>query len=480
MLFLSWLCIAAILSWGVARLVRTHALQRGIVDVPTDAKPGVHEKPIPLLGGAAVYGALTVLVLGVYFFSGVFDGSAILPKHIIGLVVGGGILMIGGYLDDRYRVTPAQQLIAPLAATALVIISGMGITFITNPFGGVVRLDGWVIDLIQTPTLHWKITVWADMFTFIWLMGMMYTTKLLDGLDGLASGVTFLATLVLFAVSLLAEAPQYDTALLALMFAGALLGFLLWNFYPAKIFLGEGGSLFVGYTLALLAIIAGAKVTATLMVMALPILDVVRIIIVRKFLRKKPISQGDFGHIHHAFLRRGFTHVQTVLVFYGITFILGAAVLALQMGVIRDANVVAQPLLTTREMRIGEQALINVEIADTPEKRRRGLSGREYLAPNTGMLFTFQKEDKHTFWMKEMHFPLDVLWIREGIVVAIEQNISPPKTLYETPQTFASPKPVDMVLEVHAGFIKRYDIMLGDTAFLTPVLFSKQMRHRVY
>jgi len=453
-------------------------LQHHIVDRPTSSKPGIHKKATPLLGGVAIYGVFACVALAAYFFSGIFDGSSIVPKHFIGFIVGGAVLMVGGYADDRYQLTPTKQLIAPLLAVAVVIISGIGVTYITNPFGGILPLDGWIITLLKTPTLHFKITVWADLFTFVWLMGMMYTTKLLDGLDGLATGVTLLATLVLFAVSLTAEVTQYDTALLALIFSGALIGFLVWNFYPAKIFLGEGGSLFLGYTLALLAIISGAKFTATLMVMALPVLDVARIIVVRKFIRHTSVAQGDFGHLHHAFLRRGFSHLQTVLLFYGLTLLLGVAALALQYTTTHALPRQGQGILPQRELCIGclerqrFRARLRVEIANTPKERVRGLSNRESLAQDTGMLFIFEKADTYTFWMKDMRFPLDVIWIQGGKVVGVQSNIEPPRTPDAPPQTFTPLVPVDKILEVPAGSVKRYMthgmLKMGDSVLYRP------------
>jgi len=458
-MFLGIGLVAVLCSCGATWLARDLARAHSLVDVPTRAKPGIHTQLTPLLGGAAVYATFVALIFGAYFFLDIFDQSTILPKHLFGLAMGGALLMIGGYLDDRFRLPPKKQLIAPLAAVVVVMVSGIGVVFITNPFGGLLRLDSLVITLVQTPSIHWKITVWADLFTLVWLMGMMYTTKLLDGLDGLATGVTLLATLVLFAISLMAEVPQYDTALLATIFAGVLFGFLLWNFYPAKIFLGEGGSLFLGYILALLAIIAGAKVTATLMVMALPIIDVARVVIVRKFIRHTRVSQGDFGHLHHAFLRRGFSHMQTVLLFYAVTFLLGIAALALQFATVRAPHAD----LPSGKVRIADRVELAVEIADNQKTRRQGLSGRAALTPDAGMLFVFEKPDAYTFWMQNMHFPLDVIWLRGGRVVGLQADVLPPRTQDSRPQTFSPPEPVDSVLEVSAGFIAHHGVRIGDT-----------------
>ncbi|MBU3950474.1 MAG: undecaprenyl/decaprenyl-phosphate alpha-N-acetylglucosaminyl 1-phosphate transferase, partial [Proteobacteria bacterium] len=166
--------------------------------------------------------------------------------------------------------------------------------------------------------------------SFLWLFGMMYTTKLLDGLDGLASGVVSIGVLVIFFLSVSNAYWQPTVALYSLIFVGVLLGFLIWNWHPAKIFLGEGGSTLVGFVLGVLAIISGAKVITALLVMGIPILDVAWVMMRRKFFEHKKISIGDSKHLHFRLLKAGFSHKRAVLFYYFIAGGFGIVSLFLQ------------------------------------------------------------------------------------------------------------------------------------------------------
>jgi len=155
-------------------------------------------------------------------------------------------------------------------------------------------------------------------------MGMMYTTKFLDGLDGLVSGVAVIGSIILFLVSLFWDVPLSGTSILCLILGGSSLGFLIWNFHPAKIFLGEGGSTFLGFMLGVLAIISGAKIATALLVMGLPILDVIWVIVRRIFREKKSPFLADKKHLHFRLLDAGLNQRQVVLLLYLLTLLFGA------------------------------------------------------------------------------------------------------------------------------------------------------------
>jgi UDP-GlcNAc:undecaprenyl-phosphate GlcNAc-1-phosphate transferase len=193
-----------------------------------------------------------------------------------------------------------------------------------------VNLNNWQFVLFHWGGIPYKITLFADLFTFIWLMGMMYTTKFLDGLDGLVSGVTTIGAVMIFFVSLMADVAQPGTAMLAIIFAGACLGFLVWNFNPAKIFLGEGGSLFTGFILGVLSIIAGGKIATTLLIMGLPILDAAIVILRRLFSRPKSLVLADQKHLHFRLLDAGLSQRQAVLSLYFVTLAFGSSTLILK------------------------------------------------------------------------------------------------------------------------------------------------------
>ena len=201
--------------------------------------------------------------------------------------------------------------------------AGIGIPSIRNPLGGLISFNNWQYILFWYQGIPYKITLFADLFTLIWLMGMMYTTKLLDGLDGLVSGVTVIGSLIICSVALSIKVDQTNTALIALILAGAFGGFLLFNFNPAKIFLGESGSMFAGLMLGVLAIISGSKVATALLIMGIPILDVIWVILRRLFYHKK-IAFADRKHLHFRLLDIGLTQRQAVLLMYFLTAFFGS------------------------------------------------------------------------------------------------------------------------------------------------------------
>ncbi len=309
-------------------IVRRFALRWRVVDEPTE-KRKIHKKPTPLLGGLAIFLSF-FLVLGYYaFFTDKVLGGQILGKHLIGIFLGGLILMIGGFLDDKYNLKPKWQIIWPILAVIVVILSGIGITYITNPLGGVLRLDEWQKIIFWWHGIPYKITLFADIFTFVWLLGMMYTTKFLDGLDGLTSGVTTIGAVIIFFVSLMAEVSQPETAMLSIILAGACAGFLVWNFNPAKIFLGEGGSLFTGFMLGVLSIIAGGKIATTLLVMGLPILDAF-LVLLQRLIARKSLVLADQRHLHFRLLDAGLSQRQAVFSLYLVTLVFGTSTLILK------------------------------------------------------------------------------------------------------------------------------------------------------
>ncbi len=318
--------IAAILTW----LVRRVALKYKIVDEPNESRK-IHKSPMPLLGGLAIFLSFFAVLAYYIFFTDKILGNEFVVKNLIGVFLGGALLMIGGFLDDKYKLAPKYQIIWPVLATAVVIVSGVGIDQITNPFGGLLHLDSWQKILFWWDGVPYKITILADLFTFVWLMGMMYTTKFLDGLDGLVSGVSTIGAVIIFFVSLMAEVAQPGTAMLAIIFAGACAGFLVWNFNPAKIFLGEGGSLFTGFILGALSIIAGGKIATTLLIMGLPILDAA-IVIIKRLISRRSLVSADQKHLHFRLLDAGMSQRQAVLSLYFVTLAFGTSTLFLKSG----------------------------------------------------------------------------------------------------------------------------------------------------
>lgn len=313
------------LSAVITGVVRSLAVHAGVIDSPTDApERKVHTKPIPLLGGLAIFLSFFAVV-GFFAMqgSGVVAGH-ILPKYLWGMFAGCTVLMVGGLLDDRYRLSPGAQIIFPILAAVAVIVSGVGIRFITNPLGGLIHLDNINIRMFTWRDIPYHLTLWADLFSFVWILGMTYTTKFLDGLDGLVAGITTIGSLIVFLVSARPPVLQSDTALLAVILAGACAGFLVWNWHPAKIFLGEGGSLITGFLLGTLAIISGGKIATALLIMGIPILDVVWVILRRVVVEhRSPFTTADRKHLHFRLLDVGFSHQGAVLFLCGLTAVFG-------------------------------------------------------------------------------------------------------------------------------------------------------------
>ena len=298
---------AFLISIMATFFVRKLALKLKVIDAPSEPRK-IHSQAVPLLGGLAVYLAFVAL-LAVFYQAGFIADGRIGFSQIIGIVIGGGLLMIGGYFDDKYNLKPVLQLIWPVLAALMIVFSGFTIGYVSNPLGGLIYLGSGLI---------------SPLIIFFWLLGMMYTTKFLDGLDGLVSGIAAIGFIILFLVSLFWDVPLSGTSILCLLLAGSSLGFLIWNFHPAKIFLGEGGSLFLGFMLGVLAIISGAKIATTLLIMGIPILDVIWVIIRRTFKEKKPAFLGDAKHLHFRLIDAGLNHRQAVLLLYLLTAVFGS------------------------------------------------------------------------------------------------------------------------------------------------------------
>ncbi len=311
---LPWAFLAFVFSLAATRLVAWVAGRWGILDRSTETRK-IHAKPTPLLGGTAIFLSIAFFVLLLVLRTDALTGGEITPSHYFGFLLGGVVLMIGGYLDDRYNLPPRFAFISPVLAALIAILFGIEVEKITNPFGGAIFL------------LPWQ----SDALVFVWLMVVMYTTKFLDGLDGLATGVSAIGALMVMLLALTTAYFQPDVALLAGISLGALLGFLLWNFHPASIFLGEGGSTFVGYLLGILAVISGGKLATALLVLGIPLLDVIWVV-ARRLLHGgvHAAARGDRKHLHHRLLDLGWSQRQIVLAYYVVAVGFGVMTLFLQ------------------------------------------------------------------------------------------------------------------------------------------------------
>ena len=291
--------LALIITFALTPLVKRFAVAVGAIDKPDARK--VHHGAIPRLGGLAIF-------LG-YVGSVLFNGSIPHDHKLFGFVLGTVILVLVGIWDDIKQIEPKTKLMGQIIAAAILVAYDIRVDFINLPWGGVVYLKYWAAPL-----------------TIFWIVGFTNIVNLIDGLDGLAAGISFIACIAVCAMTL--QLGQIDLACISLALAGATVGFLRYNFNPAKIFMGDTGSMLLGYTLAAISVMGAVKTAATIalvvpaIVLGLPILDTL-FAIVRRKISGRPIFKPDKGHVHHRLLAQGLTQKQAVLMMYAVTALFG-------------------------------------------------------------------------------------------------------------------------------------------------------------
>ncbi len=320
-LFGAFLC-ALILSFAGAPVAKTIAQKIGAIDVPKDSRR-MHKKPIPRLGGIAIFA-------GFYISAIIFD-TGYMSREIRGMLIGSIIIVALGMFDDVLALKPKQKFGFQVIATLIPTACGVRITGIPNFF---------------SPTgENFHLPVWAQYFvTIVWMLAILNAVNLLDGLDGLAVGVSTIMSVCVTIIVVLLHSPA--VAILAAALAGACLGFIPYNFNPAKMFMGDTGSMFIGYTLAVMSVMGVFKAYAIIafaipfLIFGLPIFDMVFVSIRRMLNGKSPMS-ADKTHLHHRLIDLGFNQKQTVAIMYAIAAVLGlTAVLIAGEGFMRAAVVV--------------------------------------------------------------------------------------------------------------------------------------------
>lgn len=293
-----WLIPLLSLALAVALTPLSMWLARrwGLVDRPGGRR--LHSGVIPRLGGLALYGSFLLTLLFLRLLPpGWLPASADPdePRRWLGLILGASFVALFGLLDDRFNFSSRPQYLAQIGAALISIFFVIFIERANNPFGGGQIIFPW--------PLIWLLTI-------LWFMGSINTLNWLDGLDGLAAAVAAIVALVL-AIHML-RTGQHSVTPLALTLLGSVAGFLLFNRPPARVFMGSSGSYFLGYTLAALGLIAGARVATVLLVIGLPALDVAWLIYWR-WRHGRPLGQGDRNHLHFRLLARGYTPRQILL-----------------------------------------------------------------------------------------------------------------------------------------------------------------------
>ena len=293
--------VAAIISFIATPPVRKWAMKHGFIDIPKDERR-VHKKAIPLSGGLAIYLAA---IVGVLVFLP-------LDRENIAYIIGASLIAFAGLYDDKYDLSPRYKFGIQILAAVALIVGGVKISFFTNPFYGANLLVN----------LEWL----AIPITIFWVVGITNTINLIDGLDGLACGISAIASISLMFVA--HRLNHGEMSVFAAILAGSCIGFLPFNFNPAKIFMGDTGALFLGITLSFLSIqgvmksVALITVFIPVLILAVPVFDTTFAMIRRK-LSGKSVTEADKGHLHHRLLRHGFNQKQTVLALYSVSVIFG-------------------------------------------------------------------------------------------------------------------------------------------------------------
>lgn len=316
--------VALIVAFFATPIARRIAVNSGAVNVPKDSRR-VNKKPMALMGGLAIIAGFLLAVT--YSFATkdirLFWGYITKPTTM-GVIIGTLIIITLGIIDDIKPLKAKIKFPIQILSAIIVVATGTRITAISKPFQETVALHPSMMYILGD--------ILAFLISVLWIVGITNAINLIDGLDGLAAGVSGIAALSLYIVAIIRH--QDDIAIIAVSLVGAIFGFLPYNFNPAKIFMGDTGSTFLGFLLAILSIQGTMKsVTALalaipILVLGLPIFDTL-FAILRRVLSGRPIGEADRGHIHHRLLDMGISHRMSVIILYIISAGLGIISIAL-------------------------------------------------------------------------------------------------------------------------------------------------------
>jgi UDP-GlcNAc:undecaprenyl-phosphate/decaprenyl-phosphate GlcNAc-1-phosphate transferase len=318
------LLICFVASALVTPLVKKLALKIGATDQPSQRK--VHQKVMPRLGGLAIYIGFIVGIL------------ILRPdnEYKIPILLGSIVIIITGFLDDLFELSAKVKLIGQLLAAGIVVFSGVQVEYINLPFGSHQLEFGF----LSIP------------LTILWIVGITNAINLIDGLDGLAAGVSAIALITISWMAIL-KGDIYVTSI-GIILIGSILGFLIYNFHPAKIFMGDTGALFLGYMISVLSLLGFKNVTALsfvipVIILGVPISDTF-FAIIRRIVKRQPLSAPDKSHLHHCLLRLGYSHRKTVLIIYGMSAMFGIAAVIFSRATMWGSLLVIGTLLIVVEL----------------------------------------------------------------------------------------------------------------------------------
>lgn len=302
--------IALTLALILTPLVKKFAHLIGAVDVPNARK--VHTRIMPRLGGLAIYLGFIGSFFAIIYFLPNEIMSPFHMKFIKAVLVGGTIIVITGALDDRFELPAKLKFLLQIAAACVVVfVFDVQINFVNMPFGSTMQ---HLVEWISIP------------ITILWIVGVTNAINLIDGLDGLAAGVSGISILTILIMAVITGMPP--VVMLSALLIGSIAGFMKYNFHPAKIFMGDSGSLFLGFCISMLSLYSFKQVTLVsfvipLLIIGVPLSDTF-FAIIRRLVNNKPIFGADKGHLHHRLQDLGLSHRKTVLVIWGISALFGA------------------------------------------------------------------------------------------------------------------------------------------------------------
>jgi UDP-GlcNAc:undecaprenyl-phosphate GlcNAc-1-phosphate transferase len=311
LLYVGSAALAFVLAAAITPLVARAAESLGLMDIPGGRRN--HPRPIARPGGLAIALAFGLTILLFWLVDRYAGRPFLIPEEVRSprftlTALAAALGMTVGILDDAFDLRARWQFLGLAVVAFVIVAAGIRIDFVDDPFGsGVIQL--------AFPL--------AVAFTAFWIVGMNVALNFIDGLDGLAAGVSAIAAATLGAIALLPQVQEPFVAWMSFSLAGAIAGFLLFNFHPARLFMGSAGVVFVGTMLAVLSIFGTAKVAAALLVLGVPIIDTFYVL-VRRMLQGQPPFAPDRGHFHHRLLDVGLSHRQAVLLIYALTLGFGA------------------------------------------------------------------------------------------------------------------------------------------------------------
>jgi UDP-GlcNAc:undecaprenyl-phosphate GlcNAc-1-phosphate transferase len=307
--------VSLLLAWILTDILIPHVVRLarkiGKMDNPDPRK--VHKEPIPRLGGIAIFLGFLLSLVGIELLE---PGFFLKNTQWYGIIIGAFLMFLVGVVDDIINLSAKTKFFSQIIISIIAFYFGVKIVALSNPFGAMLVLPDYLSIIV----------------TVFWIVGITNTINLIDGLDGLAAGVSMIAGITLFIIAI--QTNQDLIAVIILSLVGATIGFLRYNFNPAKIFMGDSGSLFLGFTLASISVAGVLKLAATvtillpILILGIPIMDT-SFAILRRFFNRKPIFQPDKGHLHHRLLNMGLSQKRAVIVIYSFSSLLAGIALYL-------------------------------------------------------------------------------------------------------------------------------------------------------